>query len=599
MADFAHDSSGAVTRGKQFEEIHLHDIDYNRFDLSFDHRITFNSGPVYPVLCKRGYPGDKFHCSISALVRAAPLAAPAYQKYDIYFHGFAIPIRLLWSNFREFRTLGNGTVPMSESSNYVPPALPRMKIGKFFTDCVELGSIQTLSALNADPYYRLWDSLNLPSPFVYSSDFGTPYESTGALSVTIDQNATLDTEEISSLPFRAYYLVWYEYYRDQNCYDASILDIMQDGDENDENLSLFRLMPRAWEKDYFTSCLPSAQRGAPVSIPLGDSAPVYLNQSTDVKLNEPRFKRVSYATPATIAYDVLGNDTSNPNTAAFSNEQDVRDTTAGRIREVIASLSTDSNSGLIGYADISAASAVTIESLRVAARTQEWLEKQARCGNRYNEFLLSHWGVISSDARLQRPTYIGGGKTVVSISEVMNQTSTDPGSYVGKAISSDNDLGFGDFEVEEDCYIMVMMSLLPRTSYSQGIPREWRQFDPLDWVSPEFANLGEQEVKVDEIFHTFDDNDANNETFGYQARYQECKYSFDEIHGEFRHNLAYWHASRIFENAPKLSEPFISCNPSARTFNIVNPDAADHWYADIWINLLVDRKLPEFNVPQL
>lgn len=608
MADFAHNSSGAVDRGKQFEEIHLHNVDYNRFDKSFDNRITFNTGPIYPVVKQKGYPGDVFHCNISALVRAAPLAAPVYQKYDIYFHGFFVPDRLLWSHFKEFRSPGDGEVSMAEMLTYQPPALPSIAIGDFFS-AAGLEDMQTVAELNASPYAKLWDCFNLPSPLEYSGigvgDDGV--EILGVPSVEINYDATEDTTEIESLPFRAYYLIWYEYYRDQNNYKSSKLNIGLDGKETtDGNLSLFHLMPRSWEKDYFTSCLPSAQRGAPVSISLGDAAPVYANgASAAVSLRNPIFS-MQVNNTQNVVENKLTNwkwGTESDYHAVFKGAQsgaaDTNLSTAVGIDGTMQFGSSVGNPSLIGYADISAASAVTIESLRVASRTQEWLEKQARAGSRYNEYLLSHWGVVPSDARLQRPQYIGGGKAAISISEVMNTTSTDAGSYVGKAIGSDNNLGFGDFYCEEDGYIFVMMSILPRTSYSQGIPREWRMFDPLDWVNPEFANLGEQEVKVDEIFHDFSNPSNSEEVFGFQARYQEAKYSFDEIHGEFRTSLNYWTESRLFNSSPKLGYDFISCNASDRVFNITANDIADHWYADIWVNLLVDRKLPEFSIPQL
>lgn len=608
--DINHQSDGNVKRGKQFEEIDVSDIKTNLFNLSFDSRITFNSGLVYPVFSKESLPGDNWKINVSALIRAAPLSAPVYQKYDVFFHFFKVPNRLTWSHWREFRSPGDGKVSMSGMSEYVPPTVPYLTVGDFFETAYSNTpgvTIDTFSELNSNVYCKLWDCFNLPSPILYDKIPTVDCDIQGVPTLDIltgvRDNFGLWTEKISTLFFRAYYLAWYEFYRDENNYTTAELDITIDGSDL-TNAPLYRLLPRAWEKDYFTSALVSPQRGAAVGIGLAGTAAVKGSGSvvplvglgsasqhpTGLADTFPDAGKSSAVNPPQ-AVDYNGN-------TAYAISKDPYD--VGGTGNVIWTTYLPQDA-IIGYAELQSASAITIEQLREASRLQEWLEKQARCGSRYTEFLLSHFGVTSSDARLQRPEYIGGGKLPVNISDVMNNTNTDAGSYVGKAISTGDNI-IAETYCEEDCIIIGLMSLLPRTSYSQGIPRQFRRFDYLDYASPEFAQLGEQEVKNYEIFLPFPTQPServDDGVFGYQARYQEYKYSPDEIHGEFRGSLSYWTGSRLFKVTPSLGQSFIDCQASYRMFANTKAETVDHWYADLWFDVRCYRKLPEFNEPTL
>lgn len=608
-----HQSDGNVKRGKQFEEIDVSDIKTNLFNLSFDSRITFNSGLVYPVFSKEALPGDNWKINVSALIRAAPLAAPVYQKYDVFFHFFKVPNRLTWAHWREFRSPGDGKVSMSGMSEYVPPTVPYLTVGDFFATAYghSDSDIDTFAELNSNVYCKLWDCFNLPSPILYSRIPTVDCDIQGMPSVDIATaditNFALWTEKVSTLFFRAYYLAWYEFYRDENNYTTAELDITIDGSDM-TNAPLYRLLPRAWEKDYFTSALVSPQRGAAVGIGLAGQAavkikspdgttgfgiPIHSMNSSGITNEPDGIKAVASYPDNPSIYDVQYE--TNKVMQSYSAQATDNGNTVGSWVALLP------NELQIGYAELQSASAITIEQLREASRLQEWLEKQARCGSRYTEFLLSHFGVTSSDARLQRPEYIGGGKLPVNISDVMNNTDSNAGSYVGKAISTGDNI-IAETYCEEDCIIIGLMSLLPRTSYSQGIPRQFRRFDYLDYASPEFAQLGEQEVKNYEIFLPFPTSQqevVDDGVFGYQARYQEYKYSPDEIHGEFRGSLSYWTGSRLFKATPSLGQSFIDCQPSYRMFAISMSDTVDHWYADLWFDVRCYRKLPEFNEPTL
>ena len=239
----------------------------------------------------------------------------------------------------------------------------------------------------------------------------------------------------------------------------------------------------------------------------------------------------------------------------------------------------------------------SINELRRAFRLQEWLERNARGGTRYIEQILAHFGVKSSDARLQRPEYITGVKTPVVISEVLNTTGIDgelpQGNMAGHGVAVTTGK-FGSYFCEEHGWIMGIMSVMPKTAYQQGIPKMFQKFDNLDYYWPSFANIGEQEVKQSEIF-AFTANDNN--TFGYVPRYAEYKYMPSRVAGEFRTSLDYWHLGRKFDTQPTLNQTFIECDPSATKRIFAVEEGADTLYCHVLNKIQAIRPMPKFGTP--
>ena len=243
---------------------------------------------------------------------------------------------------------------------------------------------------------------------------------------------------------------------------------------------------------------------------------------------------------------------------------------------------------------------VSINDLRTSNALQRWFERNARSGSRYIEQILSHFGVRSSDARLQRPQFLGGGRTPISVSEVLQTSSTDSTSpqanMAGHGISAGVNHGFKRY-FEEHGYIIGIMSIRPRTGYQQGVPKDFRKFDNMDFYFPEFAHLGEQVIKNEEVYLQ-QYSASNDEVFGYTPRYAEYKYSMNEVHGDFRGNMAYWHLNRIFNEKPNLNTAFVECNPSNRVF--ATAETSDDKY---WIQLYQDvkalRLMPKYGTPIL
>lgn len=377
--------------------------------------------------------------------------------------------------------------------------------------------------------------------------------------------------DLNALPFAAYTAIWNEYYRDQNLIapiDYKLTDGDQGGSQSTVNKYL-TLRKRAWEHDYFTASLPFAQKGSAVDIPLGTiSIPYNKIEGTG-----------GYDVPNTSG----GNYPVDPAPAPLQN-------------------------GLYAPGVDADVEPTTINDLRRAFRLQEWLEKNARGGTRYVESILTHFGVKSSDARLQRPEYITGTKTPVVISEVLNTTGSfeagDPssptsnpqGTMAGHGISVTSGKG-GSYYCEEHGYIIGIMSVMPKTAYQQGIPRTYLKNDTLDYFWPSFANIGEQEVKNAELYAY---TASNQDTFGYVPRYSEYKYMPSRVAGEFRTNLDYWHLGRIFSTQPALNQTFVECAPAnTKRIFAVTDENTDSLYCHVLNKVKAIRPMPKYGTPMI
>lgn len=534
-----------------FTSVQLKKPQRSFFDMSHDKKLTLRAGQLVPVMIAESIPGDTWTYSAQVLMRLMALLAPVYARFRVTLHCFFVPNRLLWSEWEDFITTGRLGLGVSE-----PQPIP--------------------------PYFRIEQALNLSGTVLEN---GRLADYLGVPEILDSSIATWDQETMDAMPFQAYQLIWYEYYRDRNYYaDDVILDILPSGDISGDPLfgQIFSLRRRDWSKnDYFVSALPFTQRGSDVLIPMTADV-TYLNTTEAVDAN-----------------------TGNPVGAL---EVRMRAYTDGLL------YSTDSTSPdqpvaplrIENIEDISNSS-VTINDLRSALRLQEWLERNAVGGGRYTETIQAHFGVRPQDSRLQRPEYLGGGILPVKIAEVVNTAFSEneaaevvpAGNLAGHGISYGNNGGF-KYYCHEHGFIMAIMSVTSVASYQQGLPRMFKRSSFLDYPWPLMANLGEQEVHDWEIYcnpASMTQTDGEYPLFGYQSRYADWKFISSTSHGDFRDTLLHWTQTRTFASQPVLGATFVNIEDTLqdRIFAV----EGNNFLAYVFNKMSVSRALPYFGTPML
>ncbi|UPW41749.1 major capsid protein [Peromfec virus RodF7_17] len=550
-----------------FNSIRVRAPKKNKFNLSHNIKCSTNFGRLYPFFCQETVPGDTFRMSADILTRMSPMVAPIMQNINVYTHFFFVPYRLIWDDFETFITGGKN----GDGKN-------------------EKGQVVT------HPYLSVSQNVQMGGNYLFSD--GTLGDFLGypaALDDYFEQGGSANTLGASSLPFRAYQQIYNDYYRDENLTDPIEIN-KGNGAEviNSTNYENYTLKNRAFPKDYFTSALPTPQRGAEVELPMGGVIGVDFN---DVD-SEGNFIESSVTTSQRFS----SGDTLTVRELSTSGSQGniFANTTGGN-----ASRTAIDNSRNLSV-DMSHAQSPTIIELRRALKVQEWLEKNARGGYRYIEQIFSHFGVKSSDARLQRAQYLGGGKSPILISDILQTSSTDgtspQGNMAGHGLGVSKVNSFKYF-AEEHGFIIGIMSILPQASYYQGLSRTLTRRKSEDYFWPEFAHLGEQEIKKQELYFNDSELDENQKTFGYAPRYSEYKYIPNSIHGDFRTNpsLQKWHLARILPSNVALNNDFVTCKPDAsnqRIFAVTDPNV-DKFYNLIQVNCTAIRPMPKYGTPYL
>lgn len=519
-----------------FNKIQLKRPKTSIFDLSYDHKLSMKMGYLVPVHTQECVPGDHITMSSEAMLRMMPMISPIMHKVDVYMHFFFVPNRILWKNWEKFITGG-------EDPNSVQPLFPTMGFH---------------NAQSSQPPSSLTDYLGLP----VNVDFGDAQQ------------------PISALPFAGYYKIWHEYYRDQNLIQSNDIELVDGVQPQIIDDELLKLRKRAWEHDYFTSCLPFAQKGAAVTLPVSFTNPLPVEVNFQGAQN-PLFT------------DITGNPINNEHIATLpSGEVIGASTGTNAFYDPSGSLEADPT-GL--------STNTTINDLRTAFSLQKWLEKNARAGTRYIESILNHFGVSSSDKRLQRPEYLGGSKASMAISEVL-QTSesaaTPQGGMAGHGISVSDGKNFS-YYCEEHGYIHGLISIRPKTAYYQGVPAHFSKTqDRMQYYWPDFAHLGEQAVLNKELFlQDSNFNPADNvKTFGYIPRYSEYRFNSSRVSGEMKTSLEFWHMARKFAAPPSLNQLFVEADPTKRIFAVVSP-SDDEIVAHIYHKIIAKRPIPLYGNP--
>jgi len=526
----------------QFSMVPKADIPRSSFRIEKGHKTTFDSGYLIPIYVDEVLPGDTFNLRATIFARLATPIYPVMDNLHLDTFFFFVPNRLVWDNWQRF--MGEQDDPDSSTDYEIPV---------------------TTSPAGGYPINSLQDYMGLP---------------------TVGQLAAAATISHSALFGRAYNLIWNQWFRDQNLQDS--VDVPKT--DGPDPQMFYTLLRRGKRHDYFTSALPWTQKGPAVTLPLGGMAPVVTSTSLSMTgTHESLYWRKTDG-------------------AAPGNNMPLYTQTSGNATS-LGSSGTSPNGSVYPanlFADLSQATASTINQIRQAFQIQKLLERDARGGTRYTEIIRAHFGVLSPDARLQRPEYLGGGSVPVNISPIAQtqgtaSTTAPLGTLAAFGQVVSNRTGFTQSFTEHGM-IIGLASVRADLTYQQGLRKMWSRSTKYDFYWPVFSHLGEQAVLNKEIYCRGDAND--NLVFGYQERWAEYRYNPSEITGLMRSTAAGtldgWHLAQRFSALPTLNSTFIQDTPPVDRIVAVGAEAnGQQFIADMLFHNNCARAMPMYSVPGL
>lgn len=520
----------------------------NLFDLSHDHKTTFSMGQLIPFLTLETLPGDDFRIDYELMCRFAPLYLPIMHRCDLSVHYFYVPWRILWDKWEEYITQKEDLLPPYYAEEILTAGFGLD--GRSFPITNYMGfPSRTDIAEGSEPIY------------------------------------------INAGPLAAYWKIYNEYYRNSQIQPE--IEIPLNAGDNDytgwtlyNNEAPLFVANRLWNRDYFTSAVPTPQVGAEILVPISDG-----NLASTLR-------ELDYTTPAAgnLAVNVTG--------------------------EFISSGAPGNPLGL----DIQEVSA-SMRNFRLAARMLEFLERLMRTGQRYRDFLKGHFGVDPDPGTIDLPVYIGGSKGRIIISEVMSTAETEDvpvGAYAGQALAVESGKSQVKYFCKEHGFIIGIINIQPRSSYFQGLERMWTRGvgvpievsvpspgSVYDYAFEQFAAIGDQAILQKELLYSHytsvPANAARNEeTFGYIPRFSEYRWHNDIVSAEMRTIWLSFHLSRLFTidaleqlTEPVLNSEFVQCFPRIADIFQVGAAQQHEIYAHIFNNVQVWRSLPKFGIPTL
>lgn len=524
----------------RFAQVPTPKFSRSMFKRIFGNKFTFDEGKLFPIFVDEVYGGDTIQGNLNTFIRMTTPLTPTMDNIEFDLHCFFIPSRLVMSDY--YKMMGEQVNP-TDSTNVLVPVV----------SCPTGGYTEHSLA----DYFGLPTKVDIP-----------------------------DDDLPIALPFRAYNLIYNDWFRDENLQDSLPVNTSLD----DDDYSDYTIVRRNKKHDYFTSCLPFAQKGEAVNLPLGGQANlVYPDTPDDVYIinNDLDWSRSTGGLRA---------EPSQPNPKFVT-------TPAGN-GQVYHKHTINKSLLESGYADLTEATSITINSLREALSIQHILERRARSGTRDVEILQSTYGVSPSDDRMQRPELISVARSSLNINTVTQTSETTSNSPLGdlSAVGTIRSSININYSAVENGFIMVLASARADNSYQQGMAKMWNKRSFLDILDPLRAHIGEQPVLRKEIFTT-DDTDYNNEVFGYLPNFDDLRFGRNQITGGFRSNAQdsfdIWHYSQEFSSAnpPVLGAEFIKQNaPVERTLAVLD---VPQFFGDMYFSSKYTRVLPVHSIPGL
>lgn len=542
-----------MARGHSLQNVPVPHFPRARFNLSHSVTTSMDVGTLYPIDWQEVVPGDVFKCRAFDVSRVtSSFLKPVMDNLFLDVYHFFVPHRLVYDDFE--KVFGNPN-PSAYTDNELA------EIPMVSGSAIQVGSIA--------------DYLGLPVGAMISSE-----------------------NPVSILPFRSFALIYDKYFRNENTTDE--IFVQKGAMQPSEMLNNNAFGPNNYTgrppkvnkyKDYFTSCVPNPQKGAPVGFNLGTFAPVVpRNQQIDpLSVNDPPVSLRTY-TGSSLTNTLLGaNSTSNLSSA-----------TAPAVSAAYTSPVYLSNL----YADLTHANAITVDDLRLAFAYQKMLERDAIYGSRYNEYLYGHFGVPIPDVYIQFPQYLGGGRTplnIVQVAQTSQGTEESPLGNVGAYSWTNGRTGYSR-KFKEHGIVMTVACLRYRHTYQQGIAKKWRRKVREDFYDPLFSTIGQQPVYTTELYGM--STVSKDSVFGYREAWSELRSIPNTISGEMRsgatNSLDIWHFADNYTSAPTLSQSFTEETPAYvdRTLSVPS-SSQDNFILNFYFDMSAVRKMPVYSMPSL